>query len=71
MTDGKTLKEMLNILTHQRNANQNNSTIPSYTCQNGKCDPSHFCGPAFLALMDVVLLEPSQNKTFLPDQRGV
>ncbi|KAL6069996.1 hypothetical protein STEG23_001505 [Scotinomys teguina] len=32
---GKTLKEMLNILTHQRNANQNNSKIPSYTCQNG------------------------------------
>ncbi|KAL6090488.1 hypothetical protein STEG23_023931, partial [Scotinomys teguina] len=31
----KTLKEMLNILTHQRNANQNNSKIPSYTCQNG------------------------------------
>ncbi|KAL6083093.1 hypothetical protein STEG23_032669 [Scotinomys teguina] len=32
---GKTLKEMLNILTHQRNANQNNSKIPSYTRQNG------------------------------------
>ncbi|KAL6089245.1 hypothetical protein STEG23_036601 [Scotinomys teguina] len=31
----RTLKEMLNILTHQRNANQNNSKIPSYTCQNG------------------------------------
>ncbi|KAL6034835.1 hypothetical protein STEG23_015278 [Scotinomys teguina] len=31
---GKTLKEMLNILTHQRNANQNISKIPSYTCQN-------------------------------------
>ncbi|KAL6050874.1 hypothetical protein STEG23_017886, partial [Scotinomys teguina] len=31
----KTLKEMLNILTHQRNENQNNSKIPSYTCQNG------------------------------------
>ncbi|KAL6032546.1 hypothetical protein STEG23_038055, partial [Scotinomys teguina] len=31
----KTFKEMLNILTHQRNANQNNSKIPSYTCQNG------------------------------------
>ncbi|KAL6085047.1 hypothetical protein STEG23_014217 [Scotinomys teguina] len=30
----KTFKEMLNILTHQRNANQNNSKIPSYTCQN-------------------------------------
>ncbi|KAL6091912.1 hypothetical protein STEG23_030279 [Scotinomys teguina] len=28
-------KEMLNILTHQRNANQNISKIPSYTCQNG------------------------------------
>ncbi|KAL6089780.1 hypothetical protein STEG23_020340 [Scotinomys teguina] len=32
----KTFNEMLNILTHQRNANQNNSKIPSYTCQNGK-----------------------------------
>ncbi|KAL6069427.1 hypothetical protein STEG23_009780, partial [Scotinomys teguina] len=32
---GKTFKEMLNILTHQRNANQNNSKIPFYTCQNG------------------------------------
>ncbi|KAL6091824.1 hypothetical protein STEG23_020139 [Scotinomys teguina] len=31
----KDIKEMLNILTHQRNANQNNSEIPSYTCQNG------------------------------------
>ncbi|KAL6085083.1 hypothetical protein STEG23_025969 [Scotinomys teguina] len=31
----KTFKDMLNILTHQRNANQNNSEIPSYTCQNG------------------------------------
>ncbi|KAL6038710.1 hypothetical protein STEG23_033145 [Scotinomys teguina] len=31
----KTFKEMLNVLTHQRNANQNSSKIPSYTCQNG------------------------------------
>ncbi|KAL6083254.1 hypothetical protein STEG23_032570 [Scotinomys teguina] len=31
----KTFKEMLNILSHQRNDNQNNSEIPSYTCQNG------------------------------------
>ncbi|KAL6091243.1 hypothetical protein STEG23_026825 [Scotinomys teguina] len=31
----KTFKDMLNILTHQRNANQNNSEIPSYACQNG------------------------------------
>ncbi|KAL6066321.1 hypothetical protein STEG23_033459 [Scotinomys teguina] len=31
----KTFKEVLNILSHQRNANQNNSKIPSYTCQNG------------------------------------
>ncbi|KAL6083832.1 hypothetical protein STEG23_027742 [Scotinomys teguina] len=29
------LKEMLNILTHQRNANQNNCKIPSYNCPNG------------------------------------
>ncbi|KAL6073452.1 hypothetical protein STEG23_019269 [Scotinomys teguina] len=36
----KTFKEMLNILTHQRNANQNNSKIPSYTCQNGQ-DEKH------------------------------
>ena len=27
---------MLNILSHQRNSNQNNSEIPSYTCQNGQ-----------------------------------
>ncbi|KAL6055393.1 hypothetical protein STEG23_016973 [Scotinomys teguina] len=31
----KTFKDMLNTLTHQRNANQNNSKIPSYTCPNG------------------------------------
>ncbi|KAL6083342.1 hypothetical protein STEG23_036912 [Scotinomys teguina] len=31
----KTFKEMLNILTYQRNANQNNSKIPFYTYQNG------------------------------------
>ncbi|KAL6056132.1 hypothetical protein STEG23_003070 [Scotinomys teguina] len=31
----KTFKELLNVLTHQKNANQNNSEIPSYTCQNG------------------------------------
>ena len=30
----KILKEMLNMLSHQRKANQNNSEIPSYTCQN-------------------------------------
>ncbi|KAL6033653.1 hypothetical protein STEG23_009755 [Scotinomys teguina] len=28
-------KEMLHILSHQRNVNQKNSEIPSYTCQNG------------------------------------
>ena len=27
---------MLNILNHQRNANQNNSEIPSYICKSGK-----------------------------------
>ena len=27
--------EMLNLLSHQRNANQNNAEISSYTCQNG------------------------------------
>ena len=31
---------MLNILTHQRSTNQNNSEIPYYTCQNGK-DQKH------------------------------
>ncbi|KAL6081733.1 hypothetical protein STEG23_016815 [Scotinomys teguina] len=30
----KTFKEMLNFLTHQRNANQIIFKIPSYTCQN-------------------------------------
>ncbi|KAL6047072.1 hypothetical protein STEG23_026866, partial [Scotinomys teguina] len=30
----KTFKDVLNILTHQRNANPNNSEIPSYACQN-------------------------------------
>ena len=29
------LKEMFNILSHQGNANQNNSEIPPYTYQNG------------------------------------
>jgi hypothetical protein len=33
--DGETLKEMVNIISHQRNANQNCFEIPSYTCQNG------------------------------------
>jgi hypothetical protein len=28
------LKEMFNIFTYQRNANQNNTEVPSYTCQN-------------------------------------
>ena len=27
---------MLNILSHLRNANQNNSKIPSYNCKNGQ-----------------------------------
>ena len=29
------LKEMFKVLSHQRNANQNSSEIPSYTHQNG------------------------------------
>ena len=29
------LKGLLNILNHQGNENQNDSEIPSYTCQNG------------------------------------
>ena len=33
--DPKTLKELLNILSHQGNAKQNDSEIPSYTCQKG------------------------------------
>ena len=32
---------MFNILSHQRNANQNNSEIPSYTCKNGQ-DKKHW-----------------------------
>ena len=32
----KTLKEMLNTVSHQRNVNQNNSEILSYTYQNGQ-----------------------------------
>ena len=31
---------MLNILSHQRNANQNNSEISSHTCKNGQ-DQKH------------------------------
>ena len=31
----KTLKEMLNILSHHRNTNQNESEVSSYTIQNG------------------------------------
>ena len=37
---------MLNILSYQRNANQNNSEIPSYTCENSQ-DQKHWwrgCG---------------------------
>ena len=30
----KTLKELFNNLSYQGNANQNDSKIPSYTCQN-------------------------------------
>ena len=37
----KTLKEMLSFLSHQRNANQYNSEIPSYTCKNGQ-DKKHW-----------------------------
>ena len=36
-----TLKEMLNILSHQRNENQNNFEIPSYSCKNGQ-DQKHW-----------------------------
>ena len=36
----KWLKVMFNILSHQRKANQNNSVIPFYTCQNGQ-DQKH------------------------------
>jgi hypothetical protein len=32
----ETLKEIFNILSNQGNANQNDSEIPSYTCQNSK-----------------------------------
>ncbi|KAL6055662.1 hypothetical protein STEG23_034224, partial [Scotinomys teguina] len=31
----KTFMELLNILSYQGNSNQNDSEIPSYTCQNG------------------------------------
>ena len=31
----ETLKEVFNIINLQGNANQNDSEIPSYTCQNG------------------------------------
>ena len=31
----ETLKEMFNILSHEGNANQNNSEIPLHTTQNG------------------------------------
>ena len=31
----KTFKELLNILKHQENINQNDSERQSYTCQNG------------------------------------
>ena len=33
--------EMLNILRHQRNANQKNTEIPFYICQNGQ-DQKHW-----------------------------
>ena len=32
----KTLKEMLNIFSHQRNANQKNFKTTSYACKNGQ-----------------------------------
>jgi hypothetical protein len=36
ISDGQeTLKEMLSILGHQGNVNQNNPEIPPYTHQNG------------------------------------
>ena len=34
------LKKTLNILIHQRSANQNNSEILPYTCKNGQ-DQKH------------------------------
>lgn len=34
--DQKALKEILNILSHEKNANQNYFDILFYTCQNGK-----------------------------------
>ena len=33
--DLEVLKEIFNILSHHRNASQNDSEIPSYTHQNG------------------------------------
>ena len=38
--DRKTVKEMFNIPSHQRNVDQNNSEILSDTCQNGQ-DQKH------------------------------
>ena len=35
-TDGQqTYEKMLNVTTHQRNANENHNEISSHTCQNG------------------------------------
>ena len=35
LKDQKILKDMFNFFSYQRSENQNNSEIPSYTCQNG------------------------------------
>jgi hypothetical protein len=35
LNDQEILKEILNILSHQGNANQNNTEISSFTNQNG------------------------------------
>ena len=52
----ETLQEMLNNLSHQRNANQKNSEIPSYTCKIGQDQKHVFTLFSFCWFLCFVLL---------------
>ena len=44
-TDGQQAHaQMLNITSHQGNANQNHNEISPHTCQNGYYQKDKFCG---------------------------
>ena len=56
---------MLNILSHQRNANQNNSEILSYTCKNGQ-NQKHWWRAGEMAQWLRALTAPPEDPGSIP-----